>query len=286
MGLVLLTWLAGVRLPAQQFLVVENHGKPTIVRGVHRGYPCVMEDGKLVPVMINRSVLVSAPEYLPAFITVSGIRVSSSHLNMMGAGLEGEINHEFHFRADFASPYTLENVFLVLELDTQKMGKVIFYYEVESLRPGHRSQVDLTVRLSSPVGEGKYKLHLFTDGMEVFHSQQPSLFRESMLDAMVAKRIAGVKEAKPKPLVGPSPEYPEELKKSGIRGEVLVRLRVTAKGVVVGPVVDKTTRPEFAENALTAVRMWRFLPLIKDGRPVETEVTLPFIFDPPEPDKG
>ena len=120
----------------------------------------------------------------------------------------------------------------------------------------------------------------------MFHSQQPSLFRESKLDALVAKRIAGVKDAQPKPLVGPSPEYPEELKKSGIRGEVFVRMHLTAKGVVVSPVVEKTSRPEFAENALTAVRMWRFLPLIVDGRPLETEVTLPFIFDPPEPEKG
>jgi TonB family protein len=48
------------------------------------------------------------------------------------------------------------------------------------------------------------------------------------------------------------------------------------------PTPKCTTDPAFGEAALEAVRFWRFLPKVKDGRPVEALVELPFSFTPPD----
>jgi protein TonB len=80
------------------------------------------------------------------------------------------------------------------------------------------------------------------------------------------------------------PEYPKSLRKTGVKGEAVVAMRITRQGVVVEPTIERATDPAFAEATLAAVRQWRFLPQVKGGRPVETAVSLPITFDPPESD--
>ena len=41
--------------------------------------------------------------------------------------------------------------------------------------------------------------------------------------------------------------------------------------------------PAFGEAALAAIRMWRFLPSVRNGTPVATNAVIPFVFDPPSP---
>jgi TonB family protein len=51
--------------------------------------------------------------------------------------------------------------------------------------------------------------------------------------------------------------------------------------MIKDPVVTEATEPAFGEAALQAVREWRFLPKVVDGRRVESQVSLPFSFAPP-----
>jgi TonB family protein len=140
------------------------------------------------------------------------------------------------------------------------------------------------IPLAEELGAGKFQLHVFTQGREVFNSLQPWQFREAILDKMVMKRLEGVKDAAPEPLVGPVPEYPKALLKARLKGEAVVGIRITPRGVVTEPVVVQATDPAFGEAALVAVREWRFLPQVKAGRPVEINVQVPFAFQPPSDD--
>jgi TonB family protein len=47
--------------------------------------------------------------------------------------------------------------------------------------------------------------------------------------------------------------------------------------------VKSATDPAFGEAALRAVRIWRFLPKVKDDNPVETKVDIPIVFARPKP---
>ena len=267
---------------AQSALVVEYKGKPYPVTRVTRSFAYIEVDGKEVAAKPMRTQLAPQPEFRPLFVSVRNLEVKTSVLKMMQSG--NEINNEFHFNATFESSFHMKDPFLVLELETE-VGKRIFFQEIGSLSPGHPRWVRVTVALPEKIGPGKYKLHIFDDGFEVFHSEQPWQLREGALNKMVLKRINGVKDSPPKPFVGPVPEYPKSLRKAGVKGEAIVAMRITRQGVVVDPTVDRATDPAFGEAALVAVRQWRFLPQVKGGRPVETTATLPIGFDPPDLDE-
>lgn len=279
-ALVLLFLTSSGSLGAQSVLCVDYQGKACPVYKVHDGYTYIKEGDKLVSVISPRSALVPAPEFLPVFISVRDLSVHTSNLTMMGTATE--LNKEFHLTGRFETSYALPDVFLVLELNTEKAGKRIFFQEVGDLGPNRPGEVHVVVPMDEDLGPGKFQLHIFAHGLEVFHSQQPFGFREHALDRMVATRIAGVTEAPPKPFVGPAPKYPSALRKAGTRGEASVRIRITPTGAVLDPVLARATDPAFGEAALAAMRQWRFLPQVKGGRPVETPaVEMPFTFSPP-----
>ena len=272
----LLTALTG-SLVAQNVLFTELNGKFLPVMRARFHTPFVELDGKLTVADGGRYVLQPAPEYLPYFVSLRNVEVQTHHLNMNGS----ELNHEFSFRAWLETPYHLENVFLVLELFTEKAGKALFLQEVGELEPRAPKLVDALVRLSTPLGEGKYKLHIFSGGLEVLHSKIPPEVQDMALDRMILKRIAGVENAAPKPFTGPSPEYPPSLLKAKADGRAVITLRIGANGRVYDPTIKSATQPAFGESALAAVRLFRFLPRVVNGRPVEATVDLPIDFTPP-----
>ncbi len=269
--------LGTVALQAQSYLVIEDKGQVKVVRKISNLDMYVEDNGQLKSKRAIRSGLTPAPEFLPVFVAVRDIEVHTSALNFNGGST---INNEFHFRAAFESPYLLEDVFFVLDLEMSRGGKRIYSQGIGRLEPRKPRTIIAGVPLQEELGEGKYELHVFSQGLEVFHSGQPWQFREHVLDQMVTKRIAGLQEALPSPLIGPAPEYPKQLIKAKVKGEVVLRIRITRTGVVADPVVEKATDPAFGEAALVAVRQWRFLPRIKDGLPVETVASLPFAFEP------
>ena len=68
------------------------------------------------------------------------------------------------------------------------------------------------------------------------------------------------------------PVYPETMRRSGLRGNVVVEFMVDIEGRVRNAVVVRTLNPAFDEPALTAVRAWKFEPGRRDGVPVNTRM--------------
>lgn len=74
------------------------------------------------------------------------------------------------------------------------------------------------------------------------------------------------------------PEYPMVMRLTQTGGVVLVRFTVDRQGNVVDPVVEESTHPAFSENALIAIKQWKFKPARKDGEPVCTRSAVPMTF--------
>ena len=112
--------------------------------------------------------------------------MSTHYLELNGS----DMNHEFQkLNSRLETPYSLKDVFIVLELDTESAGKVIFLAEVGKLEPREPSFLSLRVPMNSALGSGHYQIHLFVEGAEVLHSNLDLSYRESVLDRMVEKRI-------------------------------------------------------------------------------------------------
>ena len=267
-------------LAGQNALLVEHDGHAVPVLRADGSRPLVEENGKLVPASGSRFALKPITEFLPVYISVRHLDVQTNYTNVEDSG--AQINNELKFHATFESPYRLESVFLLLDLDTDSAGKVFFLWEVGTLEPHSPKPISLTVPLVAALGRGRFQFHLFAGGPEVLHSELPFDFCEAVLDRMVAKRVENSPDTMPKPFVGPAPEYPERLRKTKIAGRAVVSIRVSPRGRVLDPVVKNASDPAFGESALAAVRQWRFLPLIKNGEAQEMKVDMPFVFAVPK----
>lgn len=268
--------LAG-SLSAQNVLLTEYDGKLNVVLRARGNSPCVKVKDKLVTADGLRFVLKPVKEYLPVFVSVRNLDVKTSYLDVNGSSL----NNDFHFRASLETPYQLQDVFVVLELDTESAGKMLFLQEVGQLEPRDPKSIAIVVPLSSALGSGRYHFHLFSGGMEVLQSEIPPLQCDQALDNMIAARLPAGPDAAPQIFIGPGPEYPEALLKTKTTGNAMISLRIGSNGRVYDPAVKSATDPAFGEAALKAVRLWRFLPRMKNGRPVETQAVLPIDFTPP-----
>lgn len=268
-----------VRLEAQTALYVRDGDEVRLVQAFLRGQPMVEKNGKLVEPSDTRCALKKVDEYLPIHIAVRNWEVHTFQLEVMGTG--DALNKTISMGGELESPIDLERVFVVLELTSEEQGKVLFGWEVGQLKARESRSYGLRIPLSVGLGQGNYQLHLYVNGREVFSSMMPMGAMENAIHRMVWKRIAGVNDAEPRPFVCPVPEIPKSFKKSKEKGIVTVSFRIMANGSVLDPKVVSTTHPELVEPTLDAVRLWYFLPRVKNGQPVEARVQMPINFAAP-----
>ena|SRR5436190_23190487 len=76
-----------------------------------------------------------------------------------------------------------------------------------------------------------------------------------------------------------NPQYPFEMRRAGVSGEVTVDFVVDVNGRPTKITVAKSSRKEFEAPAIAAVEKWKFKPGTKDGKPVETHMRVPLYFN-------
>ena len=82
----------------------------------------------------------------------------------------------------------------------------------------------------------------------------------------------------PVPRVRVQPQYPFEMRRAGITGDVLVEFIVDANGDVRNAFAVRSSQREFETAAVQAVSKWKFKPGRKGGRPVNTRMQQPITF--------
>ncbi len=83
----------------------------------------------------------------------------------------------------------------------------------------------------------------------------------------------------PVPRFQQKPIYPYEMQREGMNGEVNVGFIVDLNGDVRDAYVMNSTRREFEAAAVQAVSKWKFRPGRKGGRPVNTRMSVPVVFN-------
>ena len=76
------------------------------------------------------------------------------------------------------------------------------------------------------------------------------------------------------------PEYPQQAALNGQHGTVVVLIHVSPAGTAAGVDLVRSSGYVLLDRAARdAVLRWRFLPAVKDGRPVASDMEMGFIFD-------
>jgi periplasmic protein TonB len=102
--------------------------------------------------------------------------------------------------------------------------------------------------------------------------RDPNMFRGmkvfdiSMLDQQPAPRFQA------------RPQYPFEMRRAGIAGEVVVDFIVDTNGDVQNAYAIRSSQREFEAAAVQAVSKWKFKPGRKGGRDVPTHMQVPIVF--------
>jgi protein TonB len=85
--------------------------------------------------------------------------------------------------------------------------------------------------------------------------------------------------AQPRYSENPKPLYPQEARKKGYEGEVLLRVEVLSNGRVGEIEVRRSSGHEVLDrSAITAVKQWRFVPAKKGETPIPVWVNIPITF--------
>ena len=76
------------------------------------------------------------------------------------------------------------------------------------------------------------------------------------------------------------PEYPEEAAMNGEHGTVILVIHISPAGTTAGVDVTRSSGYVLLDRAAReAVMRWRFLPAVKDGQPVASDMSMGFVFD-------
>ena len=85
-------------------------------------------------------------------------------------------------------------------------------------------------------------------------------------------------DQQPTPRIQGKPQYPFEMRRAGITGEVTVAFIVDSNGDVQQAYAVRSTQREFEQAAIQAVSKWKFKPGRKGGRAVNTKMVVPIVF--------
>jgi periplasmic protein TonB len=82
----------------------------------------------------------------------------------------------------------------------------------------------------------------------------------------------------PSPRFQAKPQYPFEMRRAGISGDVLVDFIVDTSGDVRNAFAAHSSQREFEAAAIQAVSKWKFRPGRKNGHAVFTHMQVPIVF--------
>ena len=265
---------------AQNAFVVIEDGQSRVVKEIRNGSPLIDVNGKLQPSYGQQFGLTKAPFYLPGLVALPRFIVTTRHLNLNMEHSAGHLNYEMQIRCTAKSDVALKNCFFVLELMSWKDTSFLFA-AMPDMEAGKEVNVEKSFKLQVPLEEGRHKVHIFSDGVELLHSKMPAEYlaaqkqktddfssgRRTEFDAVPARTVDAV--------------YPAELMGKALEGRVKVNCRINNRGQVESAEVVESNDPAFSEPALAAVRQWKFDPAVKDRHLVESTQIVTIHIHPP-----
>ncbi len=75
-----------------------------------------------------------------------------------------------------------------------------------------------------------------------------------------------------------NPKYPDIATRAGLEGTVWTKVSIDETGKVTMVTISKSDAQVFNQASIDAAMQWVFKPAMKDGKPIATEVAIPFRF--------
>jgi TonB family protein len=188
----------------------------------------------------------------------------SSALAVAGAtGFVTEANTNAKLREEAARLRTENAAITQLQAENLRLGRLAV--EVEEMR---RDDAEF-LRLQREAGELKTRLQQIARAEAARPAQKDNtgkVFEISKLDQTPVPRFQA------------RPQYPFEMRRAKIGGEVVVDFVVDTNGDVINANAIRSSQREFEAAAVQAVQKWKFKPGKKSGQDVNTHMQVPIVF--------
>jgi hypothetical protein len=186
------------RVSAQNAFVVHEDDLLRPVREIRNGCPLFVVNGKLQMSSSPHFALIKAPFYLPGLITLPQFFVINRHLNLGTRTSSASLNYQIEVQGVAKSDVPLKRCFFVLEITAGKDTGVLFAH-LPDLEAGKEEAFDQYFRLQTPLEEGHYLMHFFSDGVELLHSRMPAAYLAEQKQKSDDFRAAGRRNLTPCP---------------------------------------------------------------------------------------
>jgi beta-lactamase regulating signal transducer with metallopeptidase domain len=131
------------------------------------------------------------------------------------------------------------------------------------------------------IGTLQETINVVDDGRD----QKPATIRERPSPPPVEciPSAAGGQIVPPKKVRDFAPTYPENLRGTGVAGEVVLKGRIALDGYITDISVEKEVHPDLANAAITAVREWMYTQTLLNCQPVSVGLTITVNFKTASP---
>jgi TonB family protein len=143
--------------------------------------------------------------------------------------------------------------------------------QAKPVETAYRVQIRFVLVLREAIPD--WEIESPQDRAEAFQSASTN-FERGTPDGPVYRMSEGQGVTAPKQVYAPEPEFSEKARQAGEQGTVTLSLIVGTDGKPRDLTVSCSSAPDLNENALDAVKSWRFEPGTKQGKPVVVEISV------------
>jgi hypothetical protein len=301
-------WLQNSREPPLHPTVItaEYQGKPYPVTAVTAEIPEINAEGKLMKLYSGQSYQTPrAVGFAPGFVSFKAQNASSSVKSesirfngfgaMNGSTLpEGTISASGEYECTIVSPEAHSDCYIAVifsrrnpEGGMDTASTAIAFRQIGDLAAGREAKVKINCSYVAPKGNLFYYFPLiFSKGLEIRTDQcevAAHFFRISEMaahEAMLA-RYRQENATSDRPAIAYlrfQPELPADVDPRVLPPTVNARFAVTESGEVDSVVLDQVLDVRVDHEIRRALNGWLFLPRLRKGYPVRTQIVVPLSF--------
>lgn len=192
-----------------------------------------------------------------------------------------EYNFQMDFRARLESNRELKNCFLAIDMFPQGGPPSMALVEIPNLKAQKEKKISFSLSLHRLLGEGRYRLYLFSNGDQVL--QKSEFFRKKEAgQKKLTKPKELEKDAMPQVIIKNNPVIPKALQGVMFGGSVNLEFTISSMGTPVQIEVISSTHELLEDLAIQAIESATVSPRIKNGKAVPMRIRHLVQFTVPE----
>lgn len=263
-------------LPAQQAFYLFDDGEAHLIRRVTASsYRYGLELERIGRIGEVPTALLDHARFVPGFIEIRDHRMML--MTTLGASSGWQDKFEVQISVRARANRDLKNVFMLVEWRHENGEHIRIACPVGEMRAGRSQNLRFELSIPPAFRDSIYNLRFFCEGVEIVVVPEGGKVESPWERYLVSLDVESPPDGPPHPItiVRPRPVLSDE---EFVSGRLTMMIEIDEKGYVRTAEVESSPSPDHSLNALDAIRLWEFKPLVRNGGAAVTRIRVPFDF--------